>query len=434
MDSHQDLEKILSGSRYRAPNRERMRRLAYLMGDPQASLPVLHLTGTNGKTSTARALSQLLISKGLNVGTFTSPHLENLNERIMVGLEPVPDADLAEVLSDLAGLEPLMDERPTWFEVITAAAFRYFADRPVDVAVVEVGMGGRWDATNVADADVAVVTNIALDHTELLGPTRMDIAKEKAGIVKPGATLVLGETDPSLYGTFAAEEPAVLWLSGRDFSVDANVMAVGGRLLDLRTPSAHYDGVYLPLHGRHQAHNFLAALVAAEAFFGAPLEHTLVEEAAAEVRSPGRLEVAGRSPLVVLDGAKNVAGAQASAVAVAEEFGEAKSRVLVVGMLKGKDAREMLEALDAHKARLVVTCPPPSPRAQPADEVAEAARSLGCRAVASQTVLEALDLALAEAGGDELVLVTGSLYVVGAARHALAQGGTKASSPVQLPS
>jgi dihydrofolate synthase/folylpolyglutamate synthase len=411
-----------------------MQQLAYLMGDPQASLPVLHLTGTNGKTSTARALSQLLISKGLNVGTFTSPHLESLNERIMVGLEQVPDADLAEVLSDLAGLEPLMNERPTWFEVMTAAAFRYFADRPVDVAVVEVGMGGRWDATNVADAEVAVVTNIGLDHTELLGPTRMDIAKEKAGIVKPGATLVLGETDPSLYGTFAAEEPAVLWLAGRDFSVDANAMAVGGRLLDLRTPGARYDGVYLPLHGRHQADNFLAALVAAEAFFGAPLEAALVEEAAAEVRSPGRLEVAGRSPLVVLDGAKNVAGAQASAVAVAEEFGEAKSRVLVVGMLRGKDAREMLEALDAPKARLVVTCPPPSPRAQPADEVAEAARSLGCLAVAKPTVLEALDLALAEAAGDELVLVTGSLYVVGAARHALAQGDAEASSAAQLPS
>ncbi len=397
-----------------------MRQLAYLMGDPQASLPVLHITGTNGKTSTARALSQLLISKGLNVGTYTSPHLERLNERIMVGLEPVPDEDLAEVLSDLAGLEPLMSERPTWFEVMTAAAFRYFADRPVDVAVVEVGMGGRWDATNVADAEVAIVTNIALDHTELLGSTRAEIAGEKAGIVKPGSTLVLGETDPALYDVFAAEHPAALWLAGRDFALTSNLMAVGGRLLGLRTPGGSYEGVYLPLHGRHQAHNFLAALVGAEAFFGGPLEAEIVEQAAAAVRSPGRLEVAGRSPLLVLDGAKNVAGAQASALAVAEEFGEATARVLVVGMLRGKDAREMLEALDAPKARLVVTCPPPSPRAQPAEVVAEAARSLGCQAVAKASVAEALELALSEARAEELVLVTGSLYVVGAARSALA--------------
>jgi dihydrofolate synthase/folylpolyglutamate synthase len=404
-----------------------MRRLAYLLGDPQASLPVLHLTGTNGKTSTARALSQLLISKGLNVGTFTSPHLEKLNERIMVGLEPIPDDDLADVLSDLAQLEPMMNERPTWFEVMTAAAYRYFADRPVDVAVVEVGMGGRWDATNVADAEVAIITNIALDHTELLGPTRADIAREKAGIIKPGSTLVLGETDPALLGTFQEEEPGVLWLAERDFALEVNAMAAGGRSLDLRTPGGHYEGVYLPLHGRHQAHNFVGALVGAEAFFGAPLEPALVAEAAAAVRSPGRLEVAGQSPLLVLDGAKNVAGAEASAAAIDEEFAEATARVMVVGMLRGKDAREMLAALDAPKARLVVTCPPPSPRAQPAEDVARAARSLGCRAVAKGSVPEALELALAEAAAGELVLVTGSLYVVGAARLLLA-GGAGASS------
>jgi dihydrofolate synthase/folylpolyglutamate synthase len=432
LDSHQDLERILANRRYRAPDPERARRLAYLMGDPQKSLPVLHITGTNGKTSTARALSQLLISKGLSVGTFTSPHLERLNERIMANLEPITDQDLAEVLSDLSGLEPLMggELRPTWFELITAAAFRYFADRPVDVAVIEVGMGGRWDATNIADGSVSIVTNIALDHTELLGPTRADIAGEKAGIVKPGATLVLGETDPELYGIFEAEGPQELWLAGRDFAVESNLMAVGGRSLELRTPAGHYEGIYLPLHGRHQADNFAAALAGAEAFFGAPLEAGLVASAAAVVRSPGRLEVVGRNPLLVLDGAKNVAGARASAVAVAEEFGEATSRVMVVGMLKGKSALEMLEALDAPKARLVVTCPPPSPRAQPAEDVAEAARSLGCRAVAAGSVAQALDLALAEASRDELVLVTGSLYVVGAARFALSvdAGG---SSPAQ---
>ena len=230
LDRHQDLERILADRRLQTPNPERMRRLAHLIGDPQDAQPVVHLTGTNGKTSTARALSQLFMSTGLKVGTFTSPHLEKINERIMVGLEPVSDEDLAEVLSDLAGLETLMGEvgRPTWFEILTAAAFRYFADRPVDVAVVEVGMGGRWDATNIADGAVSIVTNVALDHTELLGPTREHIAGEKAGIVKPGATLVLGETDPALYPIFESEGPGTIWLAGRDFAVECQRGGSGG--------------------------------------------------------------------------------------------------------------------------------------------------------------------------------------------------------------
>jgi dihydrofolate synthase / folylpolyglutamate synthase len=421
LDRHQNLERILADVRLRAPEPERMRRLAHVMGDPQLSQPVVHLTGTNGKTSAARAVSQLFISKGLNVGTFISPHLQRLNERVMVGLQPISDADLAEVLSDLAGLEDLLGEgmRPSWFELLAAGAFRYFADRPVDVAVVEVGMGGRWDATNVADATVSIVTNVALDHTELLGPTREHIAREKAGIVKPGATLVLGETDPGLYDIFAAERPEALWLAGRDFAVESDELAPGGRVLDLRTPEGRYRDVFLPLHGRHQANNFVAALAGAEAFFGRPLEEPIVVKAAAAVTSPGRLEVVQQSPLVVLDGAKNVAGAESSSTAVNDELAGGRSRVMVVGMLRGKSALEMLTALEAGKARLVVTCPPPSPRAQPAEEVAEAARSLGCRAIATGSVAEALEVALSEATGDDLVLVTGSLYVVGAARSVL---------------
>jgi dihydrofolate synthase/folylpolyglutamate synthase len=421
LDRHQNLERILADTRLRVPRPERVRALVRLMGDPQDAQPAVHVTGTNGKTSTARALAQLFIFKGLTVGTFISPHLEKINERIMVNLEPISDGDLAEVLTDLAGLEPLLGEglRPSWFELMAAAAFGYFAHRPVDVAVVEVGMGGRWDATNVVNGAVSIVTNVALDHTELLGPTREHIAREKAGIVKPGATLVLGETSPELYDIFAAEGPETLWLAGRDFAVETNVMAVGGRLVDLRTPGASYEGVYLPLHGRHQADNFIAALVGTEAFFGRPLEPGIVAGAAASVSSPGRLEVVRQRPLVVLDGAKNLAGAHSSSAAVREEFGAARAHILVVGMLTGKSALEMLEALDAATARLVVTCPPPSPRAQPADEVAAVARSLGCRAVATSSVPEALELALAEADEDDLVLVTGSLYTVGAARTAL---------------
>ncbi len=427
LDRHQNLERMLGDPRLRVPNLERIRQFMYKIGDPERCQPVLHVTGTNGKTSTARALSQVLMSKGLTVGTFTSPHLERINERIMVDLEPIADEDLAELLSDLARLEePGAAERLTWFECLAAAGFRFFADKPVDVAVVEVGIGGRWDATNVADASVSVVTNVSLDHVEILGPTRQHIAREKAGIVKPGATLVLGETDPELYSVFAAEEPGVLWLAGRDFAVESNAVAVGGRLMDLRTPGARYEEVYLPLHGSYQAHNFLLALVAAEAFFGRPLKADIVVAAAARARSPGRLEVVRQHPLVLLDGAKNLTGAHCEASAVAEEFGEGRRRAMVVGMLRGKDARDMLLALDAPKAELVVTCPAPSPRTQPAEVLAEVARSLGCRALAAGSVAEALEVALREAGEDGMVLVTGSLYVVGEARTALVPGTTPA--------
>jgi dihydrofolate synthase/folylpolyglutamate synthase len=398
-----------------------MWRLVDVLGHPEQAMPAIHVTGTNGKTSTARCLTALVTAKGLRVGTFTSPHLERINERLAADGEPIADADLAEVLTDLAAIEPLLgaDIRLTWFEILTGAALRWFADRPVDVAVFEVGLGGRWDATNVVDASVAVVTNVGLDHVEFLGPTRADVAGEKAGIIKPGATLVLGEEDPDLLPIFAPAEPAELWWSGRDYGCTRNVLAVGGRLLDLRTPGAAYEDVWLDLHGSYQGDNFAAALAAAEAFFGAPLDDRLVRECAATVRSPGRLEIVGHDPLVVLDGAKNLEGAQRAAAAVVEEFGD-HSVVLVVGMLQGKDPEEMLRALGAARARLVVTCPPPSPRAQPSATLEAAAARIGVPAVATDSVPEALEVAFQQAGREDLLLVTGSLYVVGAARAALA--------------
>jgi len=421
LDSHQNLERMLADTRLAVPDLSRMRRLMVLLGDPQHAAPVLHVTGTNGKTSTARALTTILMTKGLSVGTFTSPHLEAVNERLTANGQPISDIDLAELLSSLADVEPLLgeDTRLTWFEILTAAALRWFSDRPVDVSVLEVGLGGRWDATNVADADVAVVTNVGLDHVDFLGPTLSDIAREKAGIVKAQSTLVLSETRPELVPIFEAEQPERLWLRGRDFDVVRTDVAVGGRLLGLRTPGAEYRDVYLALHGSHQGHNFLDALVAAEAFFDAPIEADLVAEAAATVRSPGRLEVVGRHPLIVLDGAKNVPGAETMAAAIDEEFGQVASRIMVVGMLRGKDPGEMLQALGAPKARLVISCPAPSPRAQTPDEIAKAALLLGVQAETADSVSEALDRARELAGPDDLILVTGSLYAVGAARSAL---------------
>lgn len=422
LDGHQNMERMLADHRLATPDPARMRRLVEVMGNPEAAAPVIHLTGTNGKTSTARATTQLLMAKGLTVGTFTSPHLERINERISANGEPISDDDLAEVLTDLAALEALLgaDTRLTWFELLTAAALRWFADRPVDVAVVEVGLGGRWDATNVVDATVSVITNIGLDHVEFLGPTRADVAREKAGIIRNTAPLVLGETDPELVEIFAAEGPERLLLSGRDYVLERNELAVGGRSLDLRTPLTRYEGLWLDLHGRHQADNFAAAVVAVEAFFDAATPERLVREAAGSVRSPGRMEIVRRQPLVLLDGAKNVEGARSAASTVAEEFADRRSHILVVGLLAGKDAAQMLDALGARSARLVIACPPPSPRAQDPEVVAAAARDLGVATVVAGSVAEAVEVALGEAGADDLILVTGSLYVVGAARTSFA--------------
>jgi dihydrofolate synthase/folylpolyglutamate synthase len=413
---------MLADRRTAVPDLSRMRRLVDVLGHPERAAPAIHVTGTNGKTSTARCLTALLTAKGLRVGTFTSPHLEQINERLAADGMPISDAELAEVLISLAGVEPLLgpDVRLTWFELLAGAAMWWFADHPVDVAVYEVGLGGRWDATNVVDAGVAVVTNIGLDHTEFLGPTRADVAGEKAGIVKPGATLILGERDPSLRPIFEREDPGEIWWVGEEYDVERNDLAVGGRLLDVRTPAARYDEVWLDLHGRHQGDNFAAALAAAEAFFAAPLDERLVREAAATVQSPGRLEVVCHDPLVVLDGAKNLEGAHQAAAAVEEEFGSVRSLILVVGMLQGKDPEEMLRALGAAHARVLVACAPPSPRAQPPGTVAAAAARIGVPAIeAVESVPDALELALGRAEPEDLVLVTGSLYVVGAARLAL---------------
>jgi dihydrofolate synthase/folylpolyglutamate synthase len=390
-----------------------IRELCRRMGDPQHACPVIHLTGTNGKGSTARMITALLAERGLSVGTYTSPHLERVNERLSWNGEPIADDDFAALVEAISHLEMRFPSRFSHFEILTGAAFRWFADNAVDVAVVEVGLGGRYDATNVVDAAVAVVTNVELDHVAVIGPTRHDIAVEKAGIVKPGSHLVLGETDPDLAQVFEAAGPADVVRREEDFACVDNRPAHGGRVLELRTPGASYPEVYLPLHGAYQGDNAAVALAATEAFFGEPLHEEVVGRAFAQVRVPGRMEVVGRRPLRILDGAHNPAGAEAAAATLEAEFGVG-SNVLVVGLLAGRDPVRMLEPYAP--VRLVVACPPPSPRALPAEEVAAAARSLGIEALAEPSVAAAVGRALAEAGEDELLLVTGSLYVVGSAR------------------
>ena len=402
---------------------DRMRRLTAVLGEPQTTYPVIHVTGTNGKGSTARIATALLAETGLSVGTYSSPNLRRLNERIARNGEPIADVELAEVLTDLAGLVPVSGVEPSWFELVTAAAFRWFSDVGVDVAVVEVGMLGRYDATNVADGQVAVITNVGPDHTDFVGDWRRAIAEEKAGIIKAGATVVVGETDEDLVRVFVDEAARVdageVWVRGHEWACEENLLAVGGRLLDLRTQGGTVEEVFLPLHGAHQGDNAACALAAVEAFFGAPLHVDVVRDAFATVTNPGRFEVAQREPLVVLDGAHNAAGAAVAAETLADDFDVTGGRILVVGLLAPRDPRAILEALDAATADLVVACTPPSPRGIPASEVASAAASLGVAAEVIPDVGRAVQRAVERAGTDDAVLITGSLYVVGAAREAL---------------
>jgi dihydrofolate synthase/folylpolyglutamate synthase len=422
LDGHIDFESSMP-SRRSLPTLDRMRALVDLLGEPQSAYPAVHITGTNGKGSTAAMTTALLDAQGLTVGTYTSPNLSRVNERISRNGEPIEDGALVEVLETLARLEPMMEDPPTRFELLTAAALTWFADEAVDVAVIEVGLGGKWDSTNVVDGTVAVVTNISFDHTEILGPTLEDIARDKSGIFKPGSRVVIGESDPTLahqLGGAAREASAAdVWMRGADFSCTANRLAVGGRLIDVRTPGAAYGELLVPLHGAHQGDNAACALVAVEAFFGAPLHEDVVEEAFASVRVPGRLEVIGRHPLVVVDGAHNVAGMIVLARSLIEGFSVDGEAQAVVGMLTGRDPVAMLDALFTAGIRSVVACAPRSPRALPAEVVAEAALGLGMDAVVAGSPAEAVALAVNRAGEEDRVVVCGSLYVVADARHLL---------------
>jgi dihydrofolate synthase/folylpolyglutamate synthase len=417
LDDHASYDKT---GRIESPTLDRMRRIVAVMGDPQFAYPVIHVTGTNGKGSTTQMITRLLMAHGLNVGTYTSPHLERLNERIARNAEPISDEDFAEQIAAIADLEGLSGVRPSYFEAVTAAAYRWFADVAVDVAVVEVGLLGRWDATNVCEAQVAVITNIGMDHNEFAGPTLRDIAREKAGIIKPGSAVVIGETDPELVQIFVEAGGAVRFVRGEEFEVMENQLALGGRFVDIRTPTTVYSEVFVPLHGRHQADNASAALTAVEAFFAAPIVDETMREGFANVVMPGRFEVMGHQPLVIVDGAHNPPGADTSSAVFFEDFDPAGMRYLVVGCLQGRNPLEMLSALRADEFDVVLTCTAPSPRGLLASELTAAATALGCDEVIECTTVEqACARAVHLAGADDAILVTGSLYVVGAARPAL---------------
>ncbi|NYG56512.1 bifunctional folylpolyglutamate synthase/dihydrofolate synthase [Nocardioides perillae] len=417
------------------PSLDRIAAFTELLGDPQRGYPVIHLTGTNGKTSTSRMVDTLLRALELRTGRFTSPHVESITERISVDGEPLSDEAFVRAFTDVAPYTHLVDaeaDHPlSFFETVVGMAFAAFADAPVDVAVVEVGMGGSWDATNVADADVAVLLPVALDHAKYLGATPAAIAAEKAGIVKPGSRVVVAEQSEAVAAVVAdrvREVGATAVLEGVDFGVEARSPAVGGQVVDLRGLRGTYPEVFLPLYGAHQAQNAAVALATVEAFLGgdAPLADEVVRAAFAEVTSPGRLEIVRRSPTIVLDAAHNPHGAEALAAALEDSF-SFEPLVGVVGVMADKDHEGLLAALEPRLAHVVVT-QASTDRALPAEELGAVAREVfgDGRVSVVPRLADALDAAaaLAEAGdalsgslSSGAVLVTGSVVTVGEARR-----------------
>jgi dihydrofolate synthase/folylpolyglutamate synthase len=412
----------------------RIRALTELLGDPQRAYPVIHLTGTNGKGSTAAMIESLLRADGLRTGRFTSPHVMSVNERITIDGQPISDERFDDLWREIEPYVALVDQQGidsvhmTFFEIITAMAYAAFADAPVDVAVVEVGMGGAWDATNVADADVAVVTPIDLDHTHVLGRTISEITREKAGIIKPGARAILaGQSVEAAEILLArcAEVGALPQREGVDFGVIDRKLAVSGQLIRLSAADGPVDDIFLPLYGAHQAANAGQALAAVEAFLGLKaLNPDVVREGFAQVHFPGRLELVRRTPAVVLDAAHNPHGARAAAAAITEAFTFAPL-IGVVAVMGDKDARGILEVFEEIMNRVVITQVASTSRGMPADVLGELAREIfgASRVTVVPRLDDAIDQAVALAEEDVVgsagVLITGSVVAIGEARTLL---------------
>ncbi|MEO3861101.1 folylpolyglutamate synthase/dihydrofolate synthase family protein [Acrocarpospora sp. B8E8] len=408
--------------------------LVDLLGQPQAAFPVIHIAGTNGKSSTARMVEALLRERNLRVGRYTSPEFASMRDRICVDGAPLDEDRFVELFHELEPHFGIVDQKYgqlSFFEVLTAMAFAAFADAPVDVAVIETGMGGTWDATNVVTGAVAVITAISLDHTDYLGPDVETIAAEKAGIIKPGATAVLEQQVISAAEVLmrrSAEVGATVAREGLEFGVLHRELAMGGQLIHLKGLKGSYEEVFLPLYGAHQASNAVTALAAVEALTAGddPLADDLVRQAFAQVTSPGRLEVVRRGPTVIIDAAHNPGGMEASADAITESFGFTRL-IAVVAVMADKDVDTILELLEPIVEEIVIS-KNSSPRSMDPEELAQRAESVfgQDRVHLAPRLDDAIDLAISLADqGDEFgagVLITGSVVTAGDARLLLKVG------------
>ena len=411
------------------PTLERIAALVDVLGSPQLTYPTIHIGGTNGKTTTSRMIDSLLFEMGLRTGRFTSPHLETYLERISINGQPIDPKELIFSYNDIAAYLDLMDskfEHPiSFFEAMTALAFVAFAEHPIDVGVIEVGMGGEWDATNVVDADVSVLMPINLDHTEYLGETLTEIAQTKAGIIKESGFVVLAQQEPEVAKELlkrAASVGADVAREGIEYAVLSRSLAVGGQLLTIQGVKDTYEDIFLPLHGKHQASNAAAALVAVEAFFGdQELDIEAVREGFAHVTSPGRCEVVHRDPTIILDAAHNPHGAAAIAETVQSEF-TFDEVIGVVAPMGDKDVAGILLELEQVMDSIIVTSNS-SPRAMSVADLEKIAVGIfgADRVFSSENLESAIDKAIKDSirplSDDSIgILITGSVVSVGEAR------------------
>ena len=415
-----------------APTLERIAALVDILGSPQLTYPTIHVGGTNGKTTTARMIDSLLFEMGLRTGRFTSPHLESYLERISINGQPIDAKELIFSFNDLSPYLDLMDtkfEHPiSFFEAMTALAFVAFAEHPIDVGVIEVGMGGQWDATNVVDADVSVITPIGLDHMEYLGNTIAEIAATKAGIIKEQGFVVLAQQTPEAAVQLlrrAAEVGADVAREGLEYSIDSRAIAVGGQLISITGLRGHYDEIFLPLHGKHQASNAAAALIAVEAFFGEQdLDIDAVRAGFANVTSPGRCEIIHRDPTIILDAAHNPHGAKAIAETLQTEF-TFDDVTGIVALMADKDALGILQELEPVMNQIIVTTNSSERSMSVADLTKLANQVFGAdRVLAAGNLTAAIDKAIQDAvrplSEESLaIVITGSVVTVGEARSAV---------------
>jgi dihydrofolate synthase / folylpolyglutamate synthase len=405
------------------PSLDRIRAVSALLNDPQRTYPTIHVTGTNGKTTIARAAAELACAHGFTTGLFTSPHLRTVRERLSVCGVEISEEEFAEEWVHLEPFLELVDGQgagaSTYFEAVTALGFLWFADKPVGLAVFEVGMGGSWDATNLVAGDVAVIGEIGLDHPEL-GSSVQEVATEKAGIVKPGKVVVVREQPDEaskVVEARASEVGATLLLEGADWEVVVRLPAVGGQQFRVRGVHATYDELFTPMFGAHAVRNVAAAIVAVESFLGHALDPDVTRSTLGRLRLPGRLEVTGRAPLIVLDGAHNPAGADALARSLGEAFTWSRLHA-VLAVSSNKDLDGVVAAL-APIVDVWYAARNESIRSFPPEHVAERIAAAGGRVADLGTVEESLAAARDAAAEDDLILVTGSLYTVADARRAL---------------
>ena len=418
LESHVDYE-LVAPNRREIPTLQPIVDTLAMLAEPQHDYPTIHVTGTNGKGTTTTLTAALLVATGLRVGTFTSPDLHAVNERIAVNSEPIDDEEFIALLQRLADVESVSGIALTRFELLTAAAFLHFSDEGVDVAVVEVGMGGTWDSTNVINGDVTVLTNVDLDHTAVLGTTIAEIASDKVGIFRADAIAVVATTNAivvEIAQRRADELGAELWLLGDSFTLEQNELALGGRVITLRTPFTRYEEILVSLHGIHQGVNAATAIVAAEAFLGRALGEEAVSLTLANARMPGRMELISRKPMIVVDGAHNPAGVKALVATLDGAFHVAGERRCVLGMLSGRNIDDMVEPLVALGFTEFHCCAPRSPRAVPASDVANAVRRHGGVAYEHPSATSALAHARERSTDEDLIVVAGSLYLVAEVR------------------